>query len=100
MSERAGRGVRELLRAAWRAYWEHRVERVAAEFLRLLDAHALGDLGLERSDLDARLGAGDRRQGHCLCREARQGLSGNGLGKGSAQGSRVFAGGPGDGKAA
>ena len=96
----SGRGVRELLRAAWRAYWENRVERVAAEFLRLLDAHALGDLGLDRSDLDALLGAGDRRHGDCLCHETRQGWSGNGPCKGSVQGLRVLAGKPPDGKIA
>jgi uncharacterized protein YjiS (DUF1127 family) len=69
----SGRGVRELLRAAWRAYWEHRVERAAAEFLRLLDAHALRDIGLEPSDLDTVLGAdGRRRQGDCPCHGSRQ----------------------------
>jgi hypothetical protein len=73
---------------------------VAAEFLRLLDAHALGDLGLERSELDALLGAGDRRQGDCLCHEPRQGRSGNGLGKGAVQELSVLAGEPPDGKAA
>jgi uncharacterized protein YjiS (DUF1127 family) len=83
MRGRASRGVRELLRAGWRAYWERRVERVAAEFLRLLDAHALGDLGLERGELDAVLGAGDRRgRADCPCHEPRQGGSGNGLCKG------------------
>ena len=83
MSGREGRGVRELLRAAWRAYWEHRVERVAAEFLRLLDAHALGDLGLERGELDAVLDTGDRRgRADCPCKEPHQGGSGNGLCKG------------------
>jgi hypothetical protein len=66
---------------------------VAAEFLRLLDAHALGDLGLERSELDALLG-------DCLCHEPRQGRSGNGLGKGAVQELSVLAGEPPDGKAA
>ena len=94
----SGRGVRGLLRAAWRAYWENRVDRVAAEFLRLLDAHALGDLGLERSELDALLGAGDRRQGDCLCHEPQQGRSGNGPCKGAVQELSVLAGELPDGK--
>ena len=79
----SGRGVRELLRAAWRAYWEYRVEHAGAEFLRLLDADALRDIGLEPSDLDAVLGAGGRRrQGDCPCHEPRQDGSGNGLCRG------------------
>ena len=95
----SGRGVRELVRAAWRAYWENRVERVAAEFLRLLDAHALGDLGLERSELDALLGVGDSRQGDCLCHEPRQGGRAT-VCKGAVQELSVLAGEPPDGKAA
>ena len=93
----SGRGVRELLRAAWRAYWEYRVEHAGAEFLRLLDADALRDIGLEPSDLDAVLSAdGRRRQGECPCHASRQDGSSNGL----LQGLSVLAAEPADGKAA
>jgi len=76
---RESHGFRELLRAAWRAYWEHRIERAAAEFLRLLDTDALDDIGMSRSELDALLGEVDaRRQGACPCQRPRQGPVGSG----------------------
>jgi len=75
-----GRGVRELVRSAWRAYWEHRAERATAELLRLIDAHALREIGLDRSELEPPVPSpGDcRGQGDCPCRERRQAGSGNG----------------------
>ena len=74
-----GRGIRELLRAAWRAYWEHRVARAAAEFLRLLDTDALHDIGMSRSELDAFLGEVDaQRHGDCPCQRSWQGGAGSG----------------------
>jgi uncharacterized protein YjiS (DUF1127 family) len=74
-----GRGIRELLRAAWRAYWKHRVERAAAEFLRLLDADALHDIGMSRSELGALLSEVEaRRHGDCHCQRSRQGGVGSG----------------------
>lgn len=74
---RDGRGIRELLRAAWRAYWEHRVERAAAEFVRLLDADALHGIGMSRSELDALLGEVDaRRRGDCPCQQPLPGGAG------------------------
>jgi uncharacterized protein YjiS (DUF1127 family) len=75
---RDGRGLRDLLRAAWRAYWQHRVERAAAEFVRLLNADALDDIGISRSEL-VRLGDVDARwDGDCPCLQPQEGGSGNG----------------------
>jgi uncharacterized protein YjiS (DUF1127 family) len=75
----SGGGIRKLLRAAWRAYWEQRIERAAAELLRLLDTDALRDIGLERGEFHALiLGAGDHPRGDCPCHQPRQGGPGNG----------------------
>jgi uncharacterized protein YjiS (DUF1127 family) len=62
---RSGRSLGEGLKAAWRAYWQRRVWRAAAEVLRRLDDRALRDIGISRAEVDCVVLSDTR---HCGCR--------------------------------
>jgi uncharacterized protein YjiS (DUF1127 family) len=44
--------ARVALSEAWRAYWEHRANRAAVVMLQSLDARALHDIGIDRSEIE------------------------------------------------
>jgi uncharacterized protein YjiS (DUF1127 family) len=44
--------VRTVLTWAWHAYWERRANRAAVVMLQSLDAHALHDIGIHRSQIE------------------------------------------------
>jgi uncharacterized protein YjiS (DUF1127 family) len=60
--------MRTALGAAWRAYWKGRANRAAVMMLQSLDAHALHDLGIDRSEIEHAVYGqhGERRSRHAL----------------------------------
>ncbi len=48
-----GGRIRCTLRTMWRSYWRRRVERATVFMLQSLDARALKDIGIDRSEIES-----------------------------------------------